>query len=374
MRIGIVTLPLHNNYGGILQAYALQKVLQDMGHEATVIDRPRLKKLNPISKIWVYGGRIFRKHVLGKQLVIKKEKEHNDVVNALHINTYPFILKHIRRFEANIRYSNIKKRDYDAFVVGSDQVWRPAYFKRNIISQAYLAFAEGWDVKRISYAASFGGDNWEYTPVQTAECGRLLKLFNAVSVREDSAMGLCKSHFGVKAQHVLDPTMLLEAKDYSSLFKMEETPKSDGTLMCYILDSNDEKERIVSHIEKRFNLVAFSINSKYEIKDAPIEERIQPPVESWLRGFHDAEFVITDSFHACVFSILFEKPFIVYGNKGRGMARFESLLKIFSLESRLVTDHKEAEKAIDSPIDWNKVNTIKKEWQKESLDFLKNNL
>ena len=84
--------------------------------------------------------------------------------------------------------------------------------------------------------------------------------------------------------------------------------------------------------------------------------------------------VLTDSFHACVFSILFEKPFIVYGNKKRGVARFLSLLKIFGIEDRLVTNNKEAEKIISQPIDWEKVNTIKKEWQEKSINFLKSNL
>ena len=374
MKIGIVTLPLHNNYGGILQAYALQKVLQNMGHNATTIDKSRFVKLSPLRKLYTYSIHLVKKILFNKNLIIRWDVEHNKKANIICTHTYPFIQRYIKRIEAVHDYSNIQENDFDAFVVGSDQVWRPKYFGTDIISNAYLSFTKAWNVKRISYAASFGAEDWEYTPEQTKACGDLLKFFNAVSVRESSATELCKKHLGVDARHVLDPTMLLDKEDYINLFKAAETPESNGDLMCYILDTNEEKSKIISHTEESLGLKSFSANSKYEVPNAPVEERIQPPVESWLRGFHDAEFVITDSFHACVFSILFEKPFIVYGNKERGMARFSSLLKIFGLENRLAANHKEAEKIIKEPIDWEKVNAIKKEWQKKSFDFLKRNL
>ena len=133
-------------------------------------------------------------------------------------------------------------------------------------------------------------------------------------------------------------------------------------------------KKVISFVEQELSITAFSVNSKYEDPNAPLEERIQPPVETWLRGFYDADFVVTDSFHACVFSILFEKPFIVYGNKERGMARFHSLLSIFGLENRLIINSATAQKVIAEPIDWNAVNVRKKEWQEKSLNFLKNNL
>ena len=101
---------------------------------------------------------------------------------------------------------------------------------------------------------------------------------------------------------------------------------------------------------------------------------MQPPVEKWLRGFYDAQYVITDSFHACVFSILYQKPFVVYGNKHRGMARFHSLLAIFGLEDRLVTTPEEALDVIARPIDWNYVNTQLTKWRKKSLNFLTSSL
>lgn len=376
MKIGILTLRLHNNYGGILQAYALQKVLQQMGHDATVIDKSRFIKLPlfSFSRYYLYFKRLIIKIISDRSLPVRWDKKRNDDMAIMSTNTYPFILKHIKRIETNNNYSNIKQDDFDAFVVGSDQVWRPKYFGQNIIACAYLSFAKDWDVKRISYAASFGTENWEYTKEQTAECKKLIKLFDAVSVRESSAVKLCEKHFDTSAMHVLDPTMLLDASDYIKLFEEANTAQSSGSLMCYILDENKEKQEVVSCIEQTLHLKSFSVNSKYEVADAPLEERIQPPVETWLRGFYDADFVITDSFHACVFSILFEKPFIVYGNKDRGMARFNSLLSIFELENRLITNSEDALQVINEPIDWEIVNAKKKEWQEKSYNFLKKNL
>lgn len=368
MRIGILSLPLHENYGGILQAYALQKVLENMGHDTIVFDKARTIKLSNFTKCYHYAVRLAKNILLKSNLTIRYDKEHNYPIEVIRQYTYPFLCDSMKRLELAGRYSSLRKNSVDAIVVGSDQVWRPMYFYP--IKDAYLDFAKDWDIKRISYAASFGSEEWEYTPEQTAECGDLLRRFDAVSVRESSAVSLCKEYFNVDAQHVLDPTMLLDAAHYITLFQQAKTPVSEGDLMCYILDSSEEKEALVQSVASTYSLTPFSVNSKYEVPEAPLEEKIQPPVEKWLRGFYDAKFVITDSFHACVFSILFKKPFIVYGNKHRGMARFQSLLAMFGLEDRLVTTPEEASTVVSRPIDWDTVYTCLDEWRQKSRDFL----
>lgn len=331
MKIGILTLPLHTNYGGILQAYALQTVLERMGHEVVVIDKPNVK---PAPSLFTLGKRII-KRLLGYRVGVFSERKHNRTYPIVSQHTQPFIDKYIHRKVVHSP-EELQESDFDAIVVGSDQIWRPKYYGK--IENAYLAFAKGWNIKRVAYAASFGTDEWEYTPEQTKRCGELLKKFDALSVREASGVGLCREHFGVEALHVLDPTMLLDKEDYIRLIEAAGTPKSKGTLLNYILDETSEKRALIEWIAKEKGLVPFRVNSRVEDRTAPLEERIQPPVEEWLRGFYDAEFVVTDSFHACVFSILFGKPFVVVGNKERGMARFDSLLKMFGLEDRLVSN------------------------------------
>ena len=224
----------------------------------------------------------------------------------------------------------------------------------------------------MAYAASFGTDEWEYTPEQTEMCARLLKAFDAVSVREKSGVGLCREHFGVAAKHVLDPTMLLTADDYTKLFEAAGTPKSKGTLLCYVLDETPEKTALINKIAAERHLIPFRVNSKVENIMAPLPERIQPPVEQWLRGFYDAEFVVTDSFHACVFSIIFNKQFIVYGNAARGMSRFISLLEIFGLNNRLLKDLSKF-KSVDD-INWHEVNSTLDAKRKEVNDFINNSI
>lgn len=329
MKIGILTLPLHTNYGGILQAYALQTVLELMGHEVVVIDTPNLQ---PKPSLFTLSKRVV-KRLLGKRVGVFSERYHNSTYPVISQYTQPFVDKYIHRKIVNSP-NELQEKDFDAIVVGSDQIWRPKYYGK--IENAYLSFAKNWNIKRIAYAASFGTDDWEYTPRQTKVCAKLLKMFDAVSVRESSAVNLCKERFGVDAQHVLDPTMLLDKEDYIRLIEAANTPKSKGTLLNYILDETPEKRTLIEQIAKDKGLVPFRVNSRVENHNAPLEERIQPPVEQWLRGFYDAEFVVTDSFHACVFSILFGKPFVVVGNKERGMARFESLLEMFGLENRLI--------------------------------------
>lgn len=366
MKIGIITLPTRTNYGGILQAYALSLVLRRMGHDVQHIYTPVKWRINYIKYPYIIFKRII-KNILRKQ--------HNKIFLEFYLNkTYPRVSKYTQKFiDINIPYieiksfTDIKEKDFDTFIVGSDQVWRPLYFHN--IEQAFLKFAKNWNVKRIAYAVSFGTDKWEYTHAQTKECKRLINLFDIVSVREASAIKLCNEQFETVAQHVLDPTLLLTAEDYISLFRTTNVPKSKGTLLNYILDETKEKETIINNIAKQKKLIPFRVNSKIENLQAPISERIQPPVEQWLRGFYDAEFVITDSFHACVFSIIFNKPFIVIGNNERGMARFHSLLSMFKLEKCLLLPTNKAT-INDISIDWNFVNKKRDEMIRKSLNIL----
>ena len=370
MRIGILTLPLRTNYGGILQAYALQTVLERMGHDVCLIEKKRQPLRLPLWKAPLSYGKRIIKNLTGHPYPICFEQKINREEPLVRQNTDKFVNKYIkRRFVDD--FSEIGKDDFDAIVVGSDQVWRPKYFIDGI-ENAYLTFAKEWNIRRIAYAASFGTDKWEYSSEQTTSCRRLLKNFDAVSVRESSAVTLCREHLGVDVKRVLDPTMLLSTNDYMKLFDANGTPKSNGNLLCYIIDKTPEKMSFVNKIAQERGLIPFRVNSKVENLIAPLQERIQPPVEQWLRGFYDADFVVTDSFHACVFSILFNKPFFVLGNEKRGLSRFSSLLGMFGMENLLVTNKDLNEKQND--IDWARVMSLLAEEKKKAINFLNENL
>ncbi len=337
MKIGIITLSINNNYGGILQAYALQTILKCLGHEVVTLKIEcrygyfkRIIKY-PLSLL----KRTINKYLFRKRISVFREKKYKKELSITSQHTELFINNNIARLNYKDFY-HIHETDFNCFVVGSDQVWRPKYSFD--LYNSYLKFAKRWSVLRIAYAVSFGTDVWEYSKKQTKVCRKLIEKFNSVSVREASGVKLCGEYFNKEAVHVLDPTMLLCKENYISLFEKNHTPKSPGNLLVYILDEDKEKQLYIDTIADRKQLKPFRVNSRVENPNAPMEERIQPPVENWLRGFYDAEFVITDSFHGCVFSILFNKPFIAIGNVKRGLSRFHSLLSMFGLDDRLVTD------------------------------------
>lgn len=367
MRIGILTLPLHTNYGGILQAYALQTVLERMGHEVRVINKSNYYL--PLWKIpFVYAKRIL-KNLNGDRFPIFYEQQILKEIPIIGQYTNEFIDKYIHTLDVK-NYSYLKESDFDAIVVGSDQVWRPKYFGK--IEDAYLDFAKTWNIKRIAYAASFGTDKWEYSVRKTKKCCKLVRKFDAVSVREISGIDLCKDYFGITVEHVLDPTMLLSKDDYIQFFNINKIPKSNGNLLSYILDETLEKQLLIDEIAENKGLIPFRVNSKVEDRSAPLAERIQPPVEQWIRGFYDAEFIVTDSFHACVFSIIFNKPFLVIGNQKRGLSRILSLLTMLKLEDRMINGS-DYDYICKKKVEWNTVNALLKDKVYFSMKFISNN-
>lgn len=378
MKIGIITQPLHTNYGGLLQNYALQQVLVGLGHEVYTIKKKILYNIYTCRWDVILRWKLKRyiKKLIGYEYPLSR-KEY-DIIKK---NCTTFIQKHIvitNYFENNKELLDIiKKHDFKTYIVGSDQVWRPCY--SNNIYNDFLDFCQDkTDIKRIAYAASFGVSDWEFNEEQTKECSRLAKLFEAISVREDSGIDLCKDKLGVDAIHVLDPTLLLEKENYIKLAEAAGEKKSDGNLFCYILDNNEIIENEIKNIEQTLSLKSFQVKAKinkWTIKRGEdIKDYIVPSPTKWLRAFMDAEMVFTDSFHGCVFSIIFNKPFWVIGNKERGNARFDSLLKLFDLESRRIDINNISNIDFTTPVDWEKVNSIKKEWQEKSINFLKDNL
>ena len=379
MKIGILTQPLLNNYGGLLQAYAMQSVLKSLGHDAWIIDR-EYKKSSLVRTILLNVKRflITRKILNRPNSIFQPSLIEENIINE---NTTYFKQTYINPITLPINSDKVMRKlkslNFDGYLVGSDQVWRPKY-SPNILNY-FLDFVEDSSVvKKISYAASFGVSEWEFNSKDTLLCKKLIHKFDAVSVREKSGVQLCKEHFDIEAVHNIDPTMLIEVDTYTKLIKAENEPNNLGTLMLYILDSSKEKDVLISKVEGKLDLISFTVMAKNKLKRDSyknIQDCILPSVTKWLKGFEDAKFVITDSFHGCVFSILFNKPFIAIGNKERGVARFYSLLKLFGLENRLITDLNDiTDELIFDQINWPLVNTILKEEREKSTSFLRVNL
>lgn len=372
MKVAILTQPLGHNYGGLLQAYALQTYLKKLGCEVETLNR-RAEGAGRISP----KGHLLNlaKLMLGRIKSLPTESRQAWVLSELaafrdrRLSMSPRIAG-----EQEIR-DYYRDRDFDAFVVGSDQVWRPRYSPS--ILNFYLDFLDDIKspAKRIAYAASFGVDDWEYSSDLTEQCKVMAQKFDSISVRERSAVELCRNKLGVPAEWVVDPTLLLEPADYEPLISEREKNDNTGCVLSYVLDPAPEKRSIADSVGRAVGAKVFSIKPEYSITQVRAKDLAKcrfPSVEAWLQAFHDASFVVTDSFHGTVFSILFNKPFLAVGNSARGMARFESLLSQFGLTDRLVESPGEVSSIlIHAPVDWVNVNDKREELAEAGRKFLK---
>ena len=373
MKIGILTLPLWNNYGGIIQAYALKKVLNNLGHDVTLIDYHHHIQKKELLKRNIL--RFFKHRILR----VKNAPFYPNISENRYIsrNTLDFIKKEFPSKTIIIDNNELLKSEtaeLDAIIVGSDQVWRPNYTPD--IANYFLKFATNNQIK-IAYAASLGTDKWIFNKDEQNECKSLVKKFEAISVREDSAVGLLKEKLDIDAVQLVDPTMLITAKDYRELMGKYSTKKSEGKIFTYILDQTEDIKNYISKVESELGEKAYEVMPRKFDKNFHKNKSnyVFPSLLQWLRAFEDAEYVIADSFHGCVFSIIFNKPFIAIGNKERGMARFHSLLKLFNLEDRLVFDVNNINQDIlKIPIDWDAVNKTLEEQKELSQIFLKKSL
>lgn len=377
MKIAILTQPLHYNYGGVLQNWALQQVLTRLGHEPETIalhySRVRTPKLVFLRTLSLF------KTVLHKCLCIRSERKiRNPFGRRYSVGAFTcddsFIPQEIKSspllFCHKALLALFKTRQYDAFLVGSDQVWREEYSPR--IETFFLDFLSEEDTRpRIAYAASFGLERNYISAGKLPLCKRLLQRFDAVSVREDGGLRIAHEEFGRKdANKVLDPTLLLSGEDYLRLIKPSDHNSGEAYIAAYILDDNEDKRKIMASVSK-------AVGKDVHTMSASFAGRNMPTISQWLANIADADFVVTDSFHGCVFSIIFRKPFVAIGNKWRGLDRFTSLLNEFGLSNRLILNYSDFLKnsaSLTSAIDFAAVHNKLGSMRQHCLNFLANAL
>ena len=384
MEILILTQPLHTNYGGLLQAYALQQILKGMGHDV-VTDRLGVVRKLPLwnrALRFLYHAVQFcilknYRYYPYRYLFVSFDKE-SKAKRSISINTDRFVNTHIDTIDLLTRSNESvidAVRQFDAIVVGSDQVWRATM---SDIPTYFLSFTKAINVKRIAYAASFGTDDLnEYSKMDMKIASESIKLFDAVSVREKSGVHLCRDYFKMDAVHVLDPTMLLSKDDYLKLIEEEDKPCSENILLTYVLDRTQEKNDIIQRGGEALHLTSCENGAvKYfsNVVESNVSECIYPSVSRWVAGFRDAQFVVTDSFHGTVFSIIFNKPFVAILNSKRGSSRFISLLSVLGLENRLISTTNDLLEEHLKPIDYTEVNKILNDWRYLSISFMERHL
>lgn len=360
-KIGILTLPLNNNYGGIIQLVALYHFLESKGFCPVWIDKKQ--NYSPIKKLAVqflknnpfygiYDPKNFRKIKL-----FQKQVE-------------PFLSRYLPcKTQPVTGYNQLQKAagEFQAVVVGSDQVWRWEYVRDSYLN--YFLDFTNLQTKKIAYAVSFGKDYWEGSEESVKKISQLLKDFDLISVREDSAIEVCKKTFGINnAVHVLDPSFLPDITFYEKIIRSIDFNKKT-VLFNYVLDPTKQSESLVDQVAKFKQLDVSKIYLNKNSSDSSL-------IENWLAHFYYADFVITDSFHGMVFSIIFNKQFLVIGNKERGMTRFTSLLKLLDLEHRLIEEDLSliTQQIIENPIDYHFVNKVLTDLRQKSIQLILNTL
>ncbi len=342
MKIAIVTHKLLNNYGGALQAYALQKTLRNLGHFPIGVDcmpspmswnRYLLSNLKTLCyKLIGNSDREFFSFPVEQRTNFFKD----------FYNKYLILSPVCKKY----KYRILRQLKVDAVIVGSDQVWRSSFHSdRNLYQNMFLRFAKKFKGLKIAYAASFGVGYWEVAKDEEKVLQSLALKFNAISTREASGVYLCRHYLKVGALHVCDPTILLTRNDYIRLAKK---PNKTNYIFAYLLDIDSEKRKMIEKIAKEL---------EEEILIESGEDAACISVERWLGMIKGATAIITNSFHGTVLAIIMHKPFIVIGHKERGEERLHSLLSSLDLRECMVIDkeHIRSNMLKNKSINWEKV-------------------
>lgn len=371
MTVGILTFHLADNFGAVLQLYALQTYLGRSGHDATIIDyQPR----------YLTDGGPFR---FARS---KKDIYANATVLFIKLSRLRAALRGGKRKKAFQRFRermlNVGAPTYpalemlradppacDAYICGSDQIWNPPP-RAGVDPAFYLAFGDA-SVRRIAYAASFGRAH--VAKEYRQEIGELLCGLDAISVREESGLRLVQELSTRQAEWLPDPTLLLD--DYASVLV---PPSEDEFVFGYCLRTS----ALIGQIQKQIAaacglplLTPYDPQQRWRARGTTLH---LGPAE-WLGCIAQARFVVTNSFHGTLFSILFRKAFITVPLVRRHEdlnERFRSVLCRLNLENRLLAadQPRDVQRLIETPIDWDDVGARLDSWRTEAAQFLTNAL
>lgn len=369
MKIGIITITDGANYGNRLQNYALQKVISSMGYDVETLQRRTDKDKTNVQKLkWIMKDVI--KTVVGKkntQVLYRKRKRLFEEFNAKYINFSDYTLSD------NNAPAGIEDK-YDYFVCGSDQIWNARFGIVKCDIKNYLAyFAKPG--QRIAYAASFG--TTDVAPGYETLFSSELEQFKSIGVRELSGTNIVKKLTGRNdVQTVLDPTMLLEKQEWKNLEKKPVFITNEKYIVTYFLGGRSELiEKQINLISERYESRVVNLDIEF-LSDNSIDDRASylcTPNE-FVWSIEHAECVLTDSFHATVFSILFGKPFLTYqracAEQGNDMGtRIDALLSMFELSD--CKDNLNSPKKMPEKYDDAAVNRVLDTERQKSMNFLK---
>ena len=376
-KIGIITM-YHNsiNYGGVLQAYALAKFLKNQGYDAEQVRFvSKHTEWQKIKLLFYRGVKRAIKDVLRnarwvarKMLFFRKNRDAklDDAFSSYRSVFTRFGESFVPRSSVVYNGKTIKKAngEYDIFITGSDQVWNFAWY-----NPIYFLDFAAKNKKKISYAASISMDSLNGKQYRMLK--RSLKNYSAVSVREENAVSLISKASPVEPRFVLDPTLLLSKESWSDI--AQKKIACDNYVFCYFIGSNEVGRRLAKEFAQKhgLKLVGISVYHNFDELDIKLEDAGPEEFLGYIRG---AKYVFTDSFHAVVFSKIFEKQYFVFNRdqKDSMSSRIFTITSLFETEERFCYGERENIDYIEalSDTDYTKELLKFEEKKKESVEFL----
>lgn len=366
----------HTNYGTSLVGYALIKKIQQLGYDIEVINyikrySIREKIIIGLSQLRVHGWKLLKKRLASKPQNINYLKGIESRTKAVEKykekKLYPL-------FKDYMGYKELKQgsRNYDAVVVGSDQVWLPAGLKTGFFN---LLFVDE-KIRKIAYASSFGVS--EIPSFQKKDTGKYLDRFYRIGVREESGKKIVESLSNKRAEVVADPTLLLNRREWTEEIRYSKANTSEPYIFCYFLGTNSDARKAANELKTLTGLKIITLRHMDEFIGSDEKFGDEAPYavnpEDFVKYIKDAEYVLTDSFHCSAFSIQFHKRFMTFyrfaiGKKGGRNSRIDSLFNVLQIPQERI--YKGDIKKIDSPINWENIDKRLNVFRQESINYLR---
>lgn len=357
MKIGILTFHDADNYGAVLQAYALKEIVKKIEKDVEIINYKQPYILNDYKIISI--GKTKDINGIIKSIIISLLHLHISIIKKIKFNSFRNKYMDITK-DIFLNLSDIKGKD--VYVVGSDQVWNGDLTHYD--KAFFLEFCTR-NKKRIAYAASIGKDNitdydWNYFRENIND-------IDYISLREDSAVKIIQSITEKKVYHVLDPTLLMDRSLWDEVCCRNKIKYK--YILVYKLSNNEGVLKFAETIARRLNLKVICISDSIKKNRHGFKNIKRVGVTEFVALFKNASFILTDSFHGTAFSIIFNKNFITIPCEKRAN-RMISLLDMLKLNDRIIKSN-QIGKDFLLEIDYTIPNEILKIEKEKSFTFLK---
>ena len=384
MKIGLAAVTYKDNFGSALQTYATQYVLEKLGHGVGIFDIKGVHRGIKCRKVLYYLGRLFDpveiKYLIANLLSRSRKQasvgsdQFAQNMKIRHQMYQNFNDKWYKMLPMSKDWKGLREQAsvMDAVVVGSDQLWRPS----NIVGRFFTLEFVPDEIKKVAFSTSFGVPELPNSLHKHAKS--FLSRIDYISVRENSGAEIVKKECGRVVPVVCDPTMMLTAEEWMHV-QEEKTIIEGGYILCYFMGDNPEHREFAKRLRKEtgYRIVGLLHGATYIASDEDYvdEKPYNVGPSEFINLIRNAQYVCTDSFHGCVFCILYQKMFFAFrrwpdGSKFSANDRLYTLLKFTGLEERLLNGSEELLSYMNSNINYEEVLRKVSVRRQESMDYL----